>query len=73
MAMELDYPIVPIFFEGNSELSPGSFMITKPGLITAHIHPPIDLTKTENRSLDRQISDIRTLYLKWSNNNNSIK
>jgi len=67
MALELNYPIVPIFFDGNRELSPGAFMITKPGLITAHIHSPIQLTDTENRPLDRQISDIRSLYLKWSN------
>lgn len=67
MARELDYPIVPIFFEGNSELSPGAFMITKPGIIVAHIHLPIRLEKTEVRSLDIQIADIRSLYLKWSN------
>lgn len=67
MALELDYPIIPIFFEGNSELSPGAFMITKPGIITAHIHQPIKLIKPEDRSLDLQIEDIRSLYLQWSN------
>lgn len=71
MAVELDYPIVPIFFDGNSELSPGSFMVTKPGLITAHIHPPIRLTNTKHQPLDKQISDIRSLYLKWSNGTGS--
>lgn len=67
MALELDYPIIPIFFEGNRELSPGAYMITKPGTITAHIHPPIMLMQTEERSLDQQIADIRSLYLNWSN------
>lgn len=67
MALELDYPIIPIYFEGNRELSPGAFMITKPGTIIAHIHPPIWLEKTAERSLDQQIADIRSLYLKWSN------
>lgn len=65
MALELDYPVIPIFFEGNRELSPGAYMITKPGIITAHIHSPIKLINTENRSLDLQIADIRSLYLKW--------
>jgi 1-acyl-sn-glycerol-3-phosphate acyltransferase len=65
MALELDYPIIPIFFDGNSELSPGAFMVTKPGIITAYIHPPIKLINPEERSLDRQISDVRDLYLKW--------
>ena len=67
MALELDYPIIPIFFEGNRELSPGAFMITKPGGITAHIHPPIKLKNSEDQPLDLQISEIRSLYLKWSN------
>lgn len=66
MALSLDYPIIPIFFEGNRELSPGNFMITKPGVITAHIYSPIRLTKNEDRPLDMQIADIRSLYLKWS-------
>lgn len=67
MALELDYPIIPIFFEGNRELSPGAYMITKPGIITAHIHQPIKLINTEDRSLEQQIVEIRSLYLKWSN------
>ena len=65
MALELDYPIIPIFFDGNSELSPGAFMVTKPGIITAYIYPPIKLLNPEERSLDRQISDVKDLYLKW--------
>lgn len=67
MALELDYPIIPIFFEGNRELSPGAFMITKPGVITAHIHTPIKMKNSEDRPLDLQISEIRSLYLKWAN------
>lgn len=70
MALELDYPIIPIFFEGNRELSPGAFMITKPGIITAHIHPPIRLINSRDRSLDLQIADIRSFYLKWSKSGN---
>lgn len=72
MALELDYPIIPIFFDGNSELSPGAFMIAKPGIITAHIHPPIQLADTDDRPLDQQISDIRSLYLKWSETSESF-
>tara|TARA_R100001143_G_C3361215_1_gene136172 strand:+ start:23726 stop:24490 length:765 start_codon:yes stop_codon:yes gene_type:complete len=66
MALELDYPIVPIYFEGNRELSPGAFMITKPGVITAHIHPPISLKNSSDQSIDLQIADIRSLYINWS-------
>lgn len=69
LALELDYPIVPIFFEGNRELSPGDYMITKPGVITAHIHPPIRLKDIEDQSLEKQIADIRSLYLNWSDSN----
>lgn len=66
MALELDYPIIPIYFDGNRELSPGAFMITKPGTITAHIHPPITLKNGKEQTLDQQIAEIRSLYLNWA-------
>lgn len=66
MAMDLDYPIVPIYFEGNRELSAEDFLITKSGTVTAHIHPAIDTSEWTKDKLDIYIYDIRNRYLEWA-------
>lgn len=66
MAMDLQYPIVPIYFEGNRELSAEDFLITKSGTCTAHIHPAIDTSEWSKESLDIHIYDVRNLYLDWA-------
>lgn len=67
MAMDLGYPIVPIFFEGNSELSSGGFLFTKSGELKAHIHPPIDTSDWSIETLDQNIESVRNSYLEWAN------
>lgn len=66
MAMDLNYPIVPIYFEGNRELSAEDYLVTKPGTCTAHIHPAIDTSEWSIEKLDIHIYDVRNLYLKWA-------
>lgn len=66
MAMELEYPVVPIYFEGNNELSKGGFLLTKPGTCTAHIHPPIDTSGWTLESMNQEIMQIRQKYLEWA-------
>jgi 1-acyl-sn-glycerol-3-phosphate acyltransferase len=66
MAMDLNYPIVPIYLEGNRELSSGAFLVTKPGLCKAHIHTPIDTSGWKTGTLDKHISEVRSLYLNWA-------
>lgn len=66
MALDLHYPIVPIYFEGNRELSLGGSVFAKSGTITAHIHPPIDTSGWELESLDRHIAETRAKYLNWA-------
>ncbi|HLR31435.1 MAG TPA: lysophospholipid acyltransferase family protein [Fodinibius sp.] len=66
LAMDLDYPIVPIYFEGNQNLSKGGTLLTKSGELTAHIHPPIDLSDWKLANLEERIADIRSQYLKWA-------
>lgn len=66
MAMDLNYPIVPIYFEGNRELSKGGSLITKPGELTAHIHEPIDTIKWELEDLEENIKEVREKYIKWA-------
>lgn len=66
MAVELGYPIVPIYFEGNRELNPGGKLITKKGVAVAHIHPPIDTSGWEKQNLYQHIEEVRNLYLNWA-------
>ncbi len=66
MAMDLDYPIVPIYFEGNRELSKGGTMITKSGHVTAHIHEAIDVSDWTVDNLHEHIKEVRQLYLDWA-------
>ncbi len=66
MAMDLNYPVVPIYLEGNRELSSGGFLATKPGKCKAHIHPPIDTSDWKPDTLEDYISQVRSLYLNWA-------
>ena len=66
MAMDLNYPIVPIYFEGNRELSTEDFLITKSGTCTAHIHPAIGTSDWTLEKLDIHIYNVRKLYLEWA-------
>ncbi len=67
MAMDLDYPIVPIYFEGNRKLSKGGTMITKSGSVTAHIHESIDTSDWTLENLEENIKEVRNNYLEWAN------
>ena len=66
MAMDLDYPIVPIYFEGNRELSKGGTMITKSGKLTAHVHKAIDISNWTLDNLEEHITEVRERYVKWA-------
>lgn len=66
LAMALNYPIVPIYFEGNRKLSKGGTLITTKGTLTAHIHEPIDTSSWTLENLDQQIDQVRKKYLHWA-------
>ncbi len=66
MAMDLGYPIVPIYFEGNRELSTGRSMWARSGTATAHIYEPINTSGWTLETLEEHIRDVRRRYLKWA-------
>lgn len=66
MAIDLGYPIVPIYFEGNDKLSLGGSIMAKSGNVNAHIHPPIDTSSWEIENLPEHIAEVRSLYLGWA-------
>jgi 1-acyl-sn-glycerol-3-phosphate acyltransferase len=66
MAMDLGYPIVPIYFEGNRKLSKGGTLITKSGILTAHIHESVDPSSWSLENLEENIAKIRQQYINWA-------
>jgi len=66
MAMDLNYPIVPIYTAGADELCERDSIITKPGILTVTIHPPIETSDWSLNTLPDHISEIRSKYLKWA-------
>ena len=66
MAIDLGYPIVPIYFEGNDKLSLGGSILSKSGEIIAHIHPPIDTSSWTTETLEEHIAEVRGMYLNWA-------
>lgn len=66
MAIDLGFPLVPIYFDGNQELSLGGSLLSKSGTINAHIHPPIDTSDWEKETIDQHIAELRQMYLKWA-------
>jgi len=71
MAMDLQYPVVPIYFEGNRELSTEDFLFTKSGTCTAHIYQAIDTSEWTLENIENHIADVRSLYLRWAGVNAS--
>ncbi|MEX0844270.1 MAG: lysophospholipid acyltransferase family protein [Balneolaceae bacterium] len=66
MAIDLGFPIVPIYFEGNQELSLGGSLLAKSGTINAHIHPPVDTSGWQKETIDDHIVELREMYLGWA-------
>lgn len=66
MAIDLGYPIVPIYFEGNDKLSLGGSIMAKSGVVNAHIHPPIDTSNWEAENLSDHVAEVRKMYQNWA-------
>ena len=65
-AMDLGYPIIPIYFEGNQRLSDGGSLVTRKGKVTAHIHPAIPTDDWTLENLEEKIAGVRSHYLQWA-------
>lgn len=66
MAMDLGYPIVPIYVEGARHLNGTTNIWLKKGTITVHIYPPVTTEKWSLGELEFHISKIRHRYLEWA-------
>jgi len=65
-AVELGYPIVPIYIEGAYELCPGKSLIAHPGTLTVHFHKPVDTSGWDKKSIRKHAEDMRERYLEWN-------
>lgn len=65
MAMDLQYPIVPIHFAGARQLCPGKTLAVTPGTVTIRFHPAIDTSAWTRENLDEEIAKIRNDYISW--------
>jgi 1-acyl-sn-glycerol-3-phosphate acyltransferase len=66
MAIDLGFPIVPIYFDGNQQLSLGGSLLSKSGTVEAHIHPPIDTSGWKKETIEEHIKEVRNKYLEWA-------
>jgi len=66
MAMDLAYPVVPIYLEGVRYLNGTNNFWVKKGSITAHIYPPVKTGHWNIETLEEQIEAIRKQYLLWA-------
>ncbi len=64
-AVEMGYPIVPIYIEGAYELCPGSSLIAYPGTINVHFHKMVDTSGWDRKSIRKHAEEMRGHYLKW--------
>lgn len=66
MAIDLHYPIVPVYVHGAPELSKGGSLLTKPGILDVYIHQPIDTSEWSIETIDEHIEFVRNKYLEWA-------
>ncbi|MCI0691534.1 1-acyl-sn-glycerol-3-phosphate acyltransferase [candidate division KSB1 bacterium] len=65
MAIDLQYPIVPVHFAGARQLCPGKTLKVQPGTVTIRFYAPIDTSAWTLENLDEQIAKIRGDYVRW--------
>lgn len=65
IALDLQYPIIPIHIKGARELCSGGSLIVYPGTITVQFHPPIDTGTWSLDTLDEHIHSLREQYVAW--------
>ena len=65
IALDLQYPIVPIHIKGAHDLCPGGSLIVKPGTVAVRFYPLIDTSDWALDNLDQHIQSVREQYIAW--------
>jgi len=72
MAVDLQYPIVPIHFSGARQLCPGKTLRVKPGEVTIRFYPAIDTSAWTRENLHEQVAKIRQDYIRWEDEHDKL-
>lgn len=65
MAIDLRYPIVPVYFGGAWQLCPGKTFIVQTGTVTIRYYPAIDTSTWTRENLEEHIAGVRQNYLRY--------
>ncbi len=66
MAIDLGYPIVPVYIENAKKLCPGAAMLAKSGTITVTFQETISTENWSHKTLPAHIKETRDRYLDWA-------
>ena len=65
IALDMQYPIVPLHIKGARQLCPGGSLSVTPGTVTVTYKPMIDTSDWKLETLDQHIQSVREQYLAW--------
>lgn len=65
MAMDLQYPIVPIYFGGARRLCPGKSLQVRRGTVLLRFNPAVDTRDWTSENLDENVARVRADYVRW--------
>ena len=65
IALDMQYPIVPLHIKGARQLCPGGSLSVTPGTVTVTYKPMIDTSGWKLETLDQHIQSVREQYLAW--------
>ena len=64
IAMGAGVPIVPIVFRNTLDALPKHGLVIRPATIEVVVHPPVPTDGWQAETLDRQIADVRALFVR---------
>ena len=63
LALQAGVPMVPIVIRNAGEIMPAHSMLITPGVVQVAVLPPIDTSRWTPKTLDRQVTRVRTMFL----------
>lgn len=69
-AIDLNYPIVPVYIKGARHLNGKSNIWVRPGNVSVDIQPDIETRDWTLKKLEKKIDKIRDQYLQWAKKDN---
>jgi putative phosphoserine phosphatase/1-acylglycerol-3-phosphate O-acyltransferase len=64
LAMQAGVPIVPIVIHNSGDVQPKGDRFFHPGTVEVEVLPPVDTSKWSEGTIDKNVAEVRTMYLK---------